>query len=341
MQEVAKNPQQHDIEAYNELQSQWNNYQQFGNQYGAEAAKTEGLKPFLYSKPKDFVNLPETLLKLGNSIQNYDVKKGKNIGEYWTEPNPEDVNAIKNSAYQEHNRQIQIEARKQGIPENQIDEWVSRQIAAGFKKHYSIGDANAAFENSMALKRFNAERGGKKSDEPAFTTWDDLVHPKNSAGYVNQDVARKVWGDKPPMQMSGNNGKIADLTGFDFNYDGRYITSNGVKFLSGYVDLPLDVAESKGMYQQGWLTRDGITSDFLDKASVESKEDKEGNTKQYVRVKYQLPINPNDKTAKSIYEVNSMPSKYVATPTQTTDRPQTVIQNGYTYTWNPQTNSYE
>jgi len=57
LQEVAKNPNQHDSDAYNAIGEQWNNYLKFGNQNGEEAAKTEGPKAFLYSKPKDYIDV--------------------------------------------------------------------------------------------------------------------------------------------------------------------------------------------------------------------------------------------------------------------------------------------
>jgi len=106
--EVAKNPQAHDQSAYQDLLNQKRNYEQFGNQFGEQAAKEQGIQPFIYNKPKDFVDLPNTLKSLGSNITNFDVVK-RGDGEGWTEPNPKDVQAAKEVAYNEHKRQIDQE----------------------------------------------------------------------------------------------------------------------------------------------------------------------------------------------------------------------------------------
>lgn len=313
LQEVSKNPNQHDTEAYQDIQNQWNNYLQHGNQDGVDAANKYGAKAFVYTKPKDFVDLPSTMLEAGNSIKNYDVKKGKNIGEYWTEPKANEVKAIKDSIYQQHSRQIMVEANKLGlITPEQIDKWVTDNISAGFEKKYSVGDPNAAFSNAMIMRESQLAKSKAEGKEVGdkYTTWDDFI--KSPAGIVSADVLRKVWGDKPPIKVTGNNGAVADLSGNDFDYDGRHVNINGVKFLTGTVNLPLDVAEEKGILNKGtWFTDKKITSDYLDKAEIVTKQDKDGEERQYVKVKYELPVDTKNQTSKSMYEINTMPSRLV------------------------------
>lgn len=356
LQEVAKNPNMHDTEAYNDISRQWNNYLQYGNQNGLEAAQKEGKKAFIYQKPQDFVDLPQTLLKAGNSVKDYEVKKGKNIGEYWTEPKAEQVNAIKNSIYQQHGRQIMVEAKKLGLKtQAEIDKWVGDNIAAGFNKHYSIGDANAAFNNAMRLKEFNQKEGKIKPITQSYTPFDNLIDPNNPAGTIPVDLARKIWSDKPNIQVIGNNGVKADLTGLDMNYDGRFVKKNGIPMLLGYVKVPLAVAKQKGIISgddddidKGNFSDDGarITSDYLGKAAFEKSGDvdKDGKQKAYVKVSYQIPVNPNDQTARQMYNVQADVDKLVPAsqnPYQTQSQPKTVVQNGYTYTYNEKTGQYE
>jgi hypothetical protein len=321
LQEVSKNPNQHDTEAYQDIQNQWNNYLQYGNQDGVDAANKYGAKAFVYTKPKDFVDLPSTLLKAGNSIKDYDVKKGKNIGEYWTEPKADEVKAIKDSIYQQHGRQIMVEANKLGLTTpQQIDKWVSDNIAAGFDKKYSVGDPNAAFNNGMRMREYQLAKGKAEGKEitDKYTTWDDFT--KSPAGIVPADVLRKVWGDKPPIKVTGNNGAIADLSGNDFDYDGKHVNINGVKFLTGTVNLPLEVAEEKGILNKGsWFTDKKVTSDFLDKAEIVTKVDDKGNKREYVKVKYELPVDVKNQTSKSMYEINTMPSKLVESAVEETN----------------------
>lgn len=345
LQEVAKNPNAHDTEAYQSISDQWNNYLNHGNQGGLEAAQREGKKAFVYQKPQDFVDLPQTLLKAGNSVKNYDVKKGRNIGEYWTEPKPEEVDAIKKSIYQQNGRQIQVEAKKLGLTTPQeIDKWVTDNISAGFNKHYSIGDANAAFTNGMALKNYELQKEkGQKSFSESYTPFDNLIDPKNPAGTIPVDLARKIWNDKPNIQVLSSNGSKVDLTGFNMNYDGRFVKKNGIPFLLGYIDIPLKVAEEKGIYEDGWFGKPKITSDFLDKATIETTQDKDNNEQKFVRIKHEIPVNPNDQTARQMYNVQADVDKLVpaAQNPYKQEMPTTVVQGGITYYYNPKTGKYE
>jgi hypothetical protein len=309
--EVAKNPEAHDTEAYQELLNQKNNYLKYGNQFGAEAAQKQGAQPFVYTKPKEFVNLPKALMELGSNITNYDIIKGKNPGEAWTAPNPNDVQNAKISAMQEHKRQILIEAKNAGITDpNKIDQWVHSQIAAGFKKNYWVGDVNALFERDIKKRELNAKLN--KGNGAGYSPWDDLFDPRKPAGNVPVDLVRKVWNDNPKMEISGTNGKKVDLTGHKFNYDGRYVTSsNGQRFLTGYVDLPLDLAEEKGIYDAPYFGSNDINGAFLNVAKIEKKEDKDGKIKEYVRVNHALPIDYHDGTGRQMYNAQAQPDKLV------------------------------
>lgn len=323
--EVAKNPEQHDQEAYQELLAQKENYLKYGNQFGLEDFNKRGAQPFVYTKPKDFVNLPKALMELGSNIKNYNVVKGKNIGEYWTEPKPEDVQNANMAALQEHRRQIMVEARKNGITDpNEIEKWVGSQIASGFQKHYSVGDANAAFENGMRIRDYNlakAKAEGKELTSPSTTPWDDLFDKRKPSGNIPVDLARKVWNDTPKIEISGINGQKVDLTGQKMNYDGRYITnSHGQRFLTGFVKVPVSLAKQKGIWDDSDASNPGVTSGFLGKATrgiyqdENGKEilDSDGKPQMYVRVDYQMPIDQHDGTGRQIYNTQAQPDKLVA-----------------------------
>lgn len=319
--EVAKNPEMYDQEAYNELLAQRDNYLKFGNQKGIDAATKEGVQPFIYRKPKNFVDLPKTLMGYGSEIKNYDVvkPKGGNIGEYYTKPNDNDLNAIKASAYQQHGRQIAVEARKLGLTTpQQVDDWLTSQISAGFNKHYSIGDANAAYDNyikSENLKLAKQKAGQELLTNPSYTPFDYIIDPRNKVGQMNPDDVKKIWGDKPVSPLYGNDGTKVDLSGFTVEYDGRYLKKQGLPFFLGKVNMPLDVAEQKGIYKEPFgpnLGRTGtIEPAFLDKARIAEGVDKDGNPMKYVQVDYELPINPNDKVARDKTNAFILPDKLV------------------------------
>jgi hypothetical protein len=321
LQEVAKNPQQHDSEAYQQYLGKWNNYQQYGNQDGPEALKMQGVKPFTYVKPQDFINLPDTLQKAGGSIKDYNVikPKGGNIGEYYTEPKADQVKALKDAIFQQHGRQIMVEARKLGFttPE-QVDKWVSDGIASGFNKHYSLGDANAQFDNyikSENLRLHKAKAAQEMASNASYTPFDYLTDKNTTAGQMNPDDIKKVWGDKPINPVSGNSGARADLSDFPVEYSGKYVRKQGMPFMLGKINIPLEIAEQRGLYKEPFgpnLGRTGtITPDFLDKAQIVEGTDKEGNPMKFVAVNYELPINVRDKVARDKFNAFVLPDKLV------------------------------
>lgn len=325
LQEMAKNPAMHDTEAYDNIKLQWDNYLKYGNQNGLEASQKEGKKAFLYTKPQDFVDLPTTFEKAGDGIHNYDVRKGSNIGEWWTEPNKDQLNAIKRSIYQQHGRQISVEAKKLGFktPE-EVDKWVNDGISAGFKRNYNIGDANALWERNYKMQQLGLEKEkiDAKKGGPSYTPWDHFTDPRNRAGTVPVDLARKIWNDRPKMEITGFGGTKADLTGYDLEYDGRFVKNkDNTPFLLGSVKMPIQDAIQRGIVKEkGALSDDDATDaynvkdingPFLGQAWIQSATDKTGGQYQYVKIDYHLPVNINDVTARQMYNVQADVDKLV------------------------------
>jgi hypothetical protein len=357
LQEVAKNPQQHDQDAYNEYLMKWDNYQKYGNQDGPEAASKDGIKPFTYVKPKDFVDLPTTMLKTGAQIKDYDIIPTK-YGGYYSKPKPEQLKAMKDSLLQEHGRQIMVEARKMGMTDpKQIDKWIEDGISAGVEKHFKLGDQLGYWEAGMKQKEMNmkhAEAAAKaRSQSSNYTPWHYLVDSKNNpAGTISAEDVYKVWGSKHPIKAIGSDGSVADLSDFDFKPNGKYINQGGATFIQGYVDVPLDIAEQRGLYKQGVFTIDGVTAPFKDDVKEVTLNDKDGNEVKAVRVNYNLPVNKNDKVAMQKFNVMVDVDKLVP-PTQSPEAenlvdkprragmPKQVVQNGITYTLNERTGQYE
>jgi hypothetical protein len=165
---------------------------------------------------------------------------------------------------------------------------------------------------------------------------------------MNPDDVKKIWGDKPVSPLYGNDGTKVDLSGFTVDYDGRYLKKQGLPFFLGKVNMPLDVAEEKGIYKEPFgpnLGRSGtIAPAFLDKARIAEGVDKDGNPMKYVQVDYELPINPNDKVARDKTNAFILPDKLVepgTNPFANEERPKTIQQNGFTYTLNEKTGKYE
>lgn len=319
LQERAKSGSQYDKEAYDQYLSKWNNYQQFGNQDGAEAAKAEGVKPFTYVRPQDFVDLPSALQKAGNSIKNYDVvqPKGGNIGEWYTKPKADEVAALKAAVYQQHGRQIQVEARRMGLdtPEK-IDKWITDGISSGFDKSHSIGDPNAAFDRyikSAELQLHRAKAKREADTNPSYKPFDYIVDPKTTAGQLNPDDIKSVWGNTPMNPIIGNTGKKVDVSDFPIAYTGKYIKKQGLPWMLGKINMPLDVAEERGIYSEPFgpdLGRTGeITADFVNNAKIVNGVDKEGNPMKFVQIDYNVPVNPLDKPARDKFNAMIQPAK--------------------------------
>ncbi len=318
LQELAKSGKQYNKVAYNRYLEQKKNYEQFGNQNGFEASQKEGYQPFVYVKPKEFVDdLAGDLLKAGDSIQDYNVIKPKdgNIGEWYSEPKPEAVNGVKQMKYQQHGDQLMQLAQENGWDEKQLDKYVTDNIAAGVKKNYSIGNANAKFDNMMRSAEHQLAKRkaqGELTSGNGYTPYDYLIDPRNEVGQLNGDDIKKVWGDRPVSPVYGNSGAKADLSDYPIDYDGRYIKNKGVPFFMGKIKLPVAVAEERGIYSNGWLDAGKINPEFLDIARKKTAVDKDGKEQEYIEVDYNLPINPQDKVARDKFNVFVLPDKLVA-----------------------------
>jgi len=319
LQERAKSGSQYDKEAYDQYLNKWNNYQQFGNQDGVDAAKAEGVKPFTYVRPQDFVDLPTALQKAGNSIKNYDVikPKGGNVGEWYTKPKDEELAALKAAVYQQHGRQIQVEARRMGLdtPEK-IDKWISDGISSGFDKSHSIGDPNAAYNRyiqSEELKLHRAKARGEAESNPNYKPFDYIIDPKTTAGQLNPDDIKSVWGNTPANPVIGNSGKKVDVSDFPIVYTGQYIKKQGLPWMLGKINMPLEVAQERGIYSEPFgpdLGRSGeITADFVKTARIANGVDKEGKPMKYVQIDYNVPVKPLDKPARDKFNAMIQPAK--------------------------------
>jgi len=96
----------------------------------------------------------------------------------------------------------------------------------------------------------------------------------------------------------------------------RSVVINMLKsILLGEINLPLDIAESRGIYKEPFgpdLGRSGkISPEFIDKASIKEGVDKEGNPMTYVEVQYQTPVNPKSKITRDMFNANILPDKLV------------------------------
>jgi len=328
LQESIKAPNQWDTEALKAEGQKFQNYFKTGNARGLEGLQQEGEQPVVYTRPREFINLPETLLKSGQMINPSMVTKGKNLGEYTRTADPNHVSAIKASIWKENGRQIDVEAKKLGLntPE-QVDKWLTDGIMAGVKTTYDPGDLNALWERGMREREFNQRQGkldAKANIEPAGSPYYTIFEKNKPSGNIPADVAPKIWGDTPKLSIAGNTGSQVDLTGYKMNYDNRYLTDgSGQRRLTGFVDVPIADAKKFGIYSDSGNEKttvdgvnyesnkdSGITGEFLGKATVRSGLNAKGETEpSIVRIYTSVPINKNDDAAKQFYDSHVQPSK--------------------------------
>lgn|SRR3990167_3430028 len=350
LEDMKKNPNLYDQDAYDELIKQKQSYLAGEGQFGIEDFKKNGLQPFIYRPPQKFVpDLAKTLQSLGKGINQYDIKKNED-GDYWRVPDMNAVGAYKKEAIEAHRRQLEVEAKKAGITNPAaVDKWVEDQIVGGFDKEYHVGDPDAKFKKQMAWAQLNEQKRHHGAMEAKgsggganFSAWDESFrNPNRPAGGGDPAGIKAIVGETPPIILYGKtSGKQIDLTGKDFFPDNRFITSEGQKFLLGHLKLSKDEAEKAGIYKQGALTIDGVTNDFYGVASEEVHTDKDGKTTEYIKVNYQLPFNVNDKTLRARYDAAIQPDKTIDLQA-TQAQPKTITQGGYTYKLNPSTGQYE
>jgi len=341
--DAVKNPDKYDPADINALRSKIGNYDKFGHEEGEQGAIRDGARPLVFTPPQEIVDINEMALKSGNRIKNFDVKKGTAPGEYTTMPKPDEIKAIKDSFLKQNSKSVQYHAKEMGLntPE-QIDKWLTDSITAGFDSKYSPGDPTFWYEYGLK-KAAMAPKG--KPQGSNYTPFDDLFNPNKPAGNIPTDLAYKVWNETPKIKVVGNSGQAVDLTGQKMNYDGRYMTDDkGRRYLSGYVNVPIDVAMQNGIWS-GDEEDGGISAGFLGKAVRRKKETKDGKGATYVKVDYMMPIDGNDGTARQLYNSHAQPARLTGELNQgnagSAGMPRTIEQNGYTYTFNAQTGQYE
>lgn len=349
MAEVAKNPQQHDTEAYKQVADQWQNYLKYGNQLGEEAAKTQGKQAFLYNKPRDFIDLNTAFQNTGNSFKDMKtrpIKGGRNAYEEYADPNS--LRAVAGQMYGQNKRQIDLEAARRGVdPLAYVEEGINAHIA----KKRDFGDYGLS--DAMAVAGYKDKLKGSGVDNPSNAYQDAFVNKQE--GVVSPEFLEQTYGSKPKAVIYDNKGQNQiDITGSRVYYTGghRYVEvkdKNGKphrqKLVETYTYLPLDVAKEKGIYDDGkWNPFKGeeIVPEWNKRAELVTTQDKKGEDVKVVKVNSLMPVEMNSSYAGAFnQQAHIAKSKLMADRPEEGAQPQTVQQNGFTYAWNPKTQTYE
>lgn len=315
LQEVAKNPNQHDTDAYDSVANQWNNYVRFGNQNGEEAAKTEGAKSFIYQKPKDWIDVNKAFADVGNDFKDMRVKSVKGgLGAYEEYANPDSLKIVANQMYSQNQSQIDRIAKEKGIAP--ID-YVMAGINAHIPKKRDMGDYGLAKE--MAMTRYKAKLAGSGGVEAS--TYDKSIKDTNHS-VVSSDLMDEILGPGAKTIFTSNDGKqVLDMTGLNIKRTGYNFYPNPnqpMKYAEATGYIPMEKAVEMGIVKEGFgiFTDDEVAPEFNKFAKIESKEGEDGKVHKAVKVTVFNPFDVNNESNRGMFNKKTMTSKQVPLPEQ-------------------------
>ena len=313
LQEVAKNPNQHDTEAYDSVANQWNNYVRFGNQNGEEAAKTEGAKSFIYQKPKDWIDVNKAFADVGNDFKDMRVKSVKGgMGAYEEYANPDSLKIVANQMYSQNQSQIDRIAKEKGIAP--ID-YVMAGINAHIPKKRDMGDYGLAKEMAMARYKAKAEGSAGMQADTYKTSVVDRDH-----SVVSSDLMDAILGPGAKTILTSNDGKqVLDMTGINAKRTGYNFYADpkkGVKYAEATAYIPIDQAVEMGIVKSGFgiFTDDEVAPEFNKFAKIESKEGEDGKVHKAVKVTVFNPFDVNNAANAGVFNAKTMTSKQRPNP---------------------------
>jgi hypothetical protein len=341
LQESAKNPLSHDAEAYAQYEDQWKNYLQYGNQDGADAARGEGRKAFLYSKPRELRQLETDLPKVGNTIKDYDIVNTEN-GGWYTKPKAGQLESLRTATKQDYARELELAARKYNLnTEEKMNSYVDNLISTGFDKSHTLGDPLALRRMRLAEAQFGLDVAKEKAKAGAsngIVPYKQLMDPSIEKTQIPKKVFDQVW-DPKNIQFPSTKGMI-DLSGHNFNFDGTIYKPQGknekyrgMPFATGYVELSPQEAKELGIVTdvdafgfgpsdssaEGWRVEKGFNPD---RVQIKKVYDADGKTQVKVKLLTEVPLNPADQTAMSLYQSATAPAKEYADQTSASSRQQ-------------------
>lgn len=312
MAEVAKNPNQYDVGAYEKLLAQKNNYLKFGNQDGEEAAKKEGEKVFLYSKPQEFIDENELFRKVGTSLKanDYENIRNGNIGAHRTFLNEKDLEKEAMAIYLSRQRQFDVKYKEKGLEPVKV---IMDGIRPYVETKLDLGHENT-FAKQMAFERYKHDL--KRADNAAANGGSpyriSLLEPGATAPPAKTLAA--VFGSNIPTFYKDASGRmVQNKDGDVFNYyddfkDKGYgqqgYKKTGIKQPTGYFVKPLDWGKEQGYLHDKWL--DGkdlvVKPEFADRVSViDSPVDEKGNSHKLLKVEAIGEVNANDPSYEAAY----------------------------------------
>lgn len=305
LQEMAKNPQQHDSEAYQDLLNQKQNYLQFGNQHGKDARDQFGEQAFSYVKPQDFADVIKENQDTGNKFKhnslNSDIVPIKNgrDGAYRIMPKPSVIHQMAVDKYLARKRQYDVQYASKGI--DPIKE-ISNQIASGIEEKFDIGDKNTLNDDLLKIKfKHSLDNAAANGGNPYKIS---LFDPSIAA--PGSEKLSETFGSQVPHFFKGPDGKLIKNTGDTFHYEGdifdkgyradKKYAKTGVKQMNGFFYKPLEWGKENGYTYDPWgFGEHAVEPGMKDVMEiVNSPVDENGKSHKLLKVKGIAEVNAND-----------------------------------------------
>ena len=351
---VAKNPNQYDAGAYQELLAKKQNYLQYGHQDGKEAAQKFGAQAFVYDKPEDFIDLPVSAIELGNKYKSDKYKQDGN-GGYHQLVDENTLRPLAENLYNQRKRQIQVQ---HGVKSDEEGIQVAADmIRAGIKLERKFGEPNHALIAAQWKHKMDQLQA---SGKPIDVYKEMFINSKSSM--PGPELLTKVIGVKPSVKIyDADKNFVANMEGREFIPDGTYTQVGKVSKVAPHKDKygnisqyektkdeNIGVVHGYTVYSEADIDETGWLDDPAMKRNIEvvtmPSKFKDGKGEKQYRVRSQHTFNPqnpayqfklNNEVGETGKQINELNSIYGQTSSKQ------VVQNGVTYTFNENTGKYE
>ncbi|MCC7514540.1 MAG: hypothetical protein IT212_07590 [Bacteroidia bacterium] len=361
--EQSKNPETFDKEAWDQKVQEWNKYTKYGHQGGAEAFAKEGNKEFTYQAPIDRVNTTNELMKIAQATE-WDMTT--NIG----------YGGVKQSVSEE--RKNSSANRALSSP---VAAWVKRDYKQALEAGATKATTVAQFARELMDPFFKADKIDKGWAPPQvklsgkdmanmtpsmwYTMHDKLANSNGASVDLGSGAMQATFAnDLGEILLDG----IKDPFGNPLNLGMRRAVATGMaRVHKGVVqgDKPyaefdalvrLPVSEFVALGKQyddaidelgaGQLTS-GVSSQWEIRPEYEAKgikkyiDNKSG--KEFVEFPVAKKYDPYNVRLADNYSNAANVSQHKENPYDMGDgnKPATIVQEGVTYTLNPNTGQYE
>lgn len=356
LQEALKTPTKYNLDQLDAFKRKIDNYTQFGNSDGVDAAKSQGAKPLIFTPPEEIENFEEIHRKSGDSMNpdEFATLRNGRDGAYTGKVSEDKLRAKAQELYNQKRSQYDYIYKDSPDKVKSIMDAIDPYT----KREYKIGERNS-LADSMALEAFKAKLK-QHSDQPGASAYDISILNTDRA-VPGSEYLDKTFTSTVPNFYRTADGKIVQNKNDAFHFDGdiaeegygrKGYKRTGVKEAPGYFIKSLDWGQNEGgyLYDPWGTTRYEVKPEFKDFVEIiDTPPGKDGKTNQVLKVKSTAKINANNPMYRNSFDANvaklTTKQRDAAGVEESTlesnDRPNTVIQNGYTYTWNSDKNSYE